>query len=78
MPHQSVPRSALGAKPHPQSHPTNRGGFYNTDQTAPSGVNLILGTRPAAPRLLRSARNDSTNGCHCEERSDEAISTEAR
>jgi hypothetical protein len=26
------------------------------------------------PRLLRCARNDSLNDCHCEERSDEAIS----
>src|SRR6266404_1028513 len=28
----------------------------------------------APPRLLRYARNDNTAGCHCEERSDEAIS----
>src|SRR5215831_12635947 len=26
-------------------------------------------------RLLRFARNDTASGCHCEERSDEAIST---
>jgi hypothetical protein len=26
------------------------------------------------PRLLRFARNDMCHGCHCEERSDEAIS----
>jgi hypothetical protein len=38
----------------------------------PSSANLTLGARPATPRLRRSARNDTTNGCHCEVRSDEA------
>jgi hypothetical protein len=33
---------------------------------------------PLRPRLLRFARNDTSNGCHCEERSDEAIWTEGR
>jgi hypothetical protein len=46
-----------------------------------------LGAARAAPRtmpdgaetrLLRCARNDTVNGCHCEERSDEAISAAAR
>ena len=30
--------------------------------------------RRPLPGLLRCARNDSSNSCHCEERSDEAIS----
>jgi hypothetical protein len=31
-------------------------------------------SRRLSSRLLRCARNDAVNGCHCEERSDEAIS----
>jgi hypothetical protein len=42
---------------------------------APSGANLTFDTEPEPPRLLRFARNDTAKGCHCEERSDEAIST---
>jgi hypothetical protein len=40
-------------------------------------ANLTLDTGPEPPRLLRFARNDTAKGCHCEERSDEAISTRA-
>src|SRR6516162_3916565 len=39
-----------------------------------SAASLALDTRPATWRLLRSARNDTANGGHCEERDDEAIS----
>ena len=30
---------------------------------------------PEPPRLLHFVRNDTSDGCHCEEQSDEAIST---
>ncbi len=35
---------------------------------------LAAAPKPGSSRLLRFARNDSEAGCHCEERSDEAIS----
>jgi hypothetical protein len=37
-------------------------------------TNLTLGTGAPLLRLLHFARNDTANGCHGEERSDEAIS----
>src|SRR5258708_7520941 len=38
-------------------------------------ADATIGTGLQPPRWLRFARNDTSNGCHCEERSDEAIST---
>jgi hypothetical protein len=46
------------------------------DESEASGANLTLDTGPEPPRLLRFARNDTAKGCHCEEWSDEAISTQ--
>jgi len=39
-----------------------------------SGTNPTIGTGALLTRLLRFARNDTVSDCHCEERSDEAIS----